>query len=188
MAKKTIIGEDGKEYTVKEKRPIYKRVWFWVLAIIVIAGIGSQLGDEKTPIASEKKTPTETVEKAVKEPLVTEQITETEPVVTEAPIPTEHANALKKGESYATTMSMSKQGVYNQLTSEFGENFPPEAAQYAVDELDKTIDWNANALKKAKSYFETMAMSKDKVYEQLISEFGEKFTPEQAQYAVDNLE
>lgn len=26
------------------------------------------------------------------------------------------------------------------------------------------------------------------IYDQLISEYGEKFTPEQAQYAIDNLE
>jgi hypothetical protein len=45
-----------------------------------------------------------------------------------------------------------------------------------------------NALAKAKDYFEGMSMSKDAVYEQLISEYGEQFTPEQAQYAVDRLE
>ena len=30
-------------------------------------------------------------------------------------------------------------------------------------------------------------MSPDAVYEQLTSEYGEQFTPEEAQYAVDNL-
>jgi hypothetical protein len=33
-----------------------------------------------------------------------------------------------------------------------------------------------------------MSMSKDAVYEQLISEYGGQFTEEQAQYAIDNLE
>lgn len=33
-----------------------------------------------------------------------------------------------------------------------------------------------------------MAMSKDAVYDQLVSEYGEQFTPEQAQYAIDHLE
>ena len=32
-----------------------------------------------------------------------------------------------------------------------------------------------------------MAMSKQAVYDQLVSEHGEKFTAEEAQYAVDNL-
>lgn len=49
-------------------------------------------------------------------------------------IPFEYEQALKKGESYLKTMSFSKQGLYDQLTSEF-EGFTPEAAQYAVDEL-----------------------------------------------------
>ena len=48
-------------------------------------------------------------------------------------------------------------------------------------------DYNKNALEKAKIYQDTMAMSPDAIYEQLVSEHGEQFTPEQAQYAVDNL-
>jgi len=80
---------------------------------------------------------------------------------------------------------MSKAGIYDQLTSEYGENFPPEAAQYAIDNI--VFDWNENALKKAKSYAETMNMSDSAIYDQLISEYGEKFTTEEAQYALDNL-
>ncbi|WP_261805656.1 DUF3862 domain-containing protein [Lapidilactobacillus luobeiensis] len=44
MAKK-IKGADGKEYKVK--KPIYKRVWFWILIVIIVAGIGSALGGNK---------------------------------------------------------------------------------------------------------------------------------------------
>lgn len=80
---------------------------------------------------------------------------------------------------------MSKQGIYDQLTSEYGEKFSPEAAQYAIDNLE--ADWNANALAKAKTYQNTMSMSPAAIYDQLISEHGEKFTAAEAQYAVDNL-
>lgn len=80
---------------------------------------------------------------------------------------------------------MSKAGIYDQLTSEYGEKFSPEAAQYAMDNLE--VDWNKNALEKARSYQDSMAMSPDAIYEQLTSEYGEQFTPEEAQYAVDNL-
>lgn len=82
-------------------------------------------------------------------------------------------------------MHMSKAGIYEQLTSEYGEKFSPEAAQYAVDNL--VADYNANALAKAKSYQETMSMSPEGIRQQLTSEFGEKFTPEEAEYAVQNL-
>ena len=80
---------------------------------------------------------------------------------------------------------MSKAGIYDQLTSEFGDKFPADAAQYAVDNLD--VDYNENALKSAENYAETFNMSSAEIYDQLISEYGEKFTAEQAQYAVDHL-
>lgn len=33
-----------------------------------------------------------------------------------------------------------------------------------------------------------MHMSKARIYDQLTSEYGEKFTAEEAQYAIDNLD
>lgn len=104
----------------------------------------------------------------------------------EEKVPTEYQSALKKAKSYSNTMSMSKAGLYDQLTSEYGEKFSPEAAQYAIDNVD--ADWNANALKKAKSYSDTMNMSKAGIFDQLTSEHGEKFTAEEAQYAIDNVQ
>lgn len=83
-------------------------------------------------------------------------------------------------------MSMSKAGIYDQLTSEYGEGFPAEAAKYAIDNI--VWDWKANALEKAQTYAETTSMSNSAIYDQLISEYGEKFTPEEAQYAIDNLQ
>lgn len=100
-------------------------------------------------------------------------------------VPVEFKNALKKADSYANRMHMSESKLYDQLTSEYGEKFSPEAAQYAIENVN--TDYNANALEKAKSYRESMAMSPDKIYDQLVSEYGEAFTPEQAQYAIDNL-
>jgi len=99
---------------------------------------------------------------------------------------TEQKNALKKAETYAKTLHMSKQGIYDQLTSEYGEKFDKESAQYAIDNL--TIDWNLNALEKAKTYQKSMNMSKKAIYDQLISDYGEKFTTSEAQYAIDHLE
>jgi flagellar biosynthesis GTPase FlhF len=104
----------------------------------------------------------------------------------EESIPREHKSAFKKAETYAKSMHMSKEGIYDQLTSEYGENFPPEAAQYAIDNI--VFDWKENALKKAQTYAEKMDMSNSAIYDQLVSEYGEKFTPEEAQYAIDNLE
>ena len=103
----------------------------------------------------------------------------------ESVVPQEYTNALEKAEIYSDFMHLSKNKIYEQLTSEYGENFSADAAQYAIDNLK--ADYNANALAKAKDYYEQMHMSKNKIYDQLISEYGEAFTTEEAQYAVDNL-
>ncbi|MER2171841.1 MAG: Ltp family lipoprotein [Psychrobacillus psychrodurans] len=99
--------------------------------------------------------------------------------------PREYTAALKTAESYAEIMHMSKAGLYEQLTSEYGEKFPHAAAQYAIDNI--VINWKENALKTARSYAEMMSMSDSAIYDQLVSSYGEKFTPEEAQYAIDNL-
>ena len=101
-------------------------------------------------------------------------------------VPTEFSNALKQAESYSKTMHMSKQAIFDQLTSEYGGKFAADAAQYAVDNIK--ADFKKNALESAKSYQKTLNLSKNAIYDQLISEYGGKFTPEEAQYAVDNLE
>ena len=31
----------------KEKKPIYKKVWFWVLAVIIVGAIGAGMGGTK---------------------------------------------------------------------------------------------------------------------------------------------
>lgn len=82
-------------------------------------------------------------------------------------------------------MHMSKTGIYNQLTSEYGDQFSAEAAQYAIDHIN--VDWNENALQKAKTYQDEMNMSPAAIRDQLISEYGEQFTPEEADYAISNL-
>ena len=100
-------------------------------------------------------------------------------------VPREHAAALKQAERYIEFSAFSEAGLFEQLTSEYGSGFPPEAAQYAIDNLE--VDWNEQALKQARSYLETFPMSDHELREQLISEFGGQFTPEQADYALANL-
>jgi hypothetical protein len=113
-------------------------------------------------------------------------VEETKAPEPEAPaVPAEYGSALVKAASYSNIMNMSKAGVYDQLTSEYGEQFSPEAAQYGVDNVQ--ADWNANALAKAESYQETMAMSPESIREQLTSEYGEQFTAEEADFAIQHL-
>ena len=167
----------------KNKKPIYKRVWFWVIAIIIVIGAtgGSGTDDSKEinsgNIESEQEVSQNNIENTTAENKSENKV--------EDNIPTEYKSALRKAKLYADTMNMSKTGIYDQLTSEYGEKFTVEAAQYAIDNI--TVDWKENALKKAKLYQETMSMSPAAIYDQLTSEYGEKFTAEEAQYAIDNL-
>lgn len=101
-------------------------------------------------------------------------------------VPAEYASALEKARSYAETMHMSKASVRDQLVSEYGEAFPAAAADYAMANLTG-IDWNANALEKAKSYRDDMHMSNTAIRKQLVSKYGEKFTAAEADYAMREL-
>ncbi|MBI6104582.1 Ltp family lipoprotein [Clostridium perfringens] len=184
------------ECGAKNKKAIYKRPWFIILAIIIIIGaVGGSSYEDSTVANNENISEVEqNQDKEIsnnqgeeKDVLVKEneeKVEEKEEKVEEE-VPKEYKSALRKAKVYSDTMSMSKEGLYDQLTSEYGEKFSAEAAQYAVDNLD--VNWKENALKKAKVYQETMAMSPSAIYDQLVSEYGEKFTEEEAQYAVDNL-
>ncbi len=142
----------------KEKKPIYKKGWFWVIAIIaIIIIVASQ--NTNIGVSSNKNNDGTTIEER---------------------------NALIKANEYSMTMHMSKKGIYEQLTSEYGEKFSENAAQYAIDNM--RVDFKANALEKAKNYQNMMNMSKSAIYDQLVSPTGEQFTEEEAQYAIDNLE
>jgi hypothetical protein len=110
------------------------------------------------------------------------------PVVTPSPspiVPAEYKSALSQATTYANTMYLSKQGVYDQLVSEYGGKFSAASAQYAIDNVK--ADWNANALAQAKTYQDTMNLSPAAVRDQLVSEYGGKFTATEADYAIQHL-
>lgn len=162
MAKK-IKDENGNVYV--QKKPFYKKVWFWLLVVIVIfIGFGT-LGSNNSSSSSSSSSSTSSSKKEN--------------------VPTAFTSALHKAQTYSDTMRMSKQGIYDQLTADAGDKFKPEAAKYAVDHVK--ADWNKNALEKAKSYQKDQDMSPDEIRDQLTSNAGEKFTQEQTDYAVNHL-
>lgn len=195
---------------------------FFVLGLIfggVSAGSASNATDDNAPIVSEEEAPAEEAPaaEAVEEPVDAEPAVEEEPAeepteepaeepaaqepveeepVVEEPaapaeeeddssVPAEYNSALTKAETYSDMMHMSKQGIYDQLTSEYGEDFSADAAQYAIDNVQ--ADWNQNALEKARIYQDDMAMSPNAIHDQLTSEYGEQFLQSEADYAIENL-
>lgn len=112
----------------------------------------------------------------------------TEPAATETKqpaVPAEYKSALAQAGTYANTLHLSKKGLYDQLVSEYGGKFKPEAAQYAIDNVK--ADWNANALAQAKTYQNDLHLSPAGVHDQLVSENGGKFTVSEADYAIAHL-
>ena len=108
------------------------------------------------------------------------------PKPTPAPtVPAEYKSALSQADSYANTMHLSKQGVYDQLTSQYGGKFSAAAAQYAIDNV--SADWNANALVSAKNYQSQQSLSPSAIHDQLTSAYGDKFTQAEADYAIQHL-
>ncbi|MBU7474125.1 Ltp family lipoprotein [Lactiplantibacillus pentosus] len=168
-----------------------------VVVLVLIVGISlsggkdNEKSSQSTTAQQERTTESETAE-AEDESETTETKESEEPAKpaastkSESKVPMEHQAALKKAQSYARHMDMSEAGVREQLASSYGENFTPEAVTYAMEHLEG-IDWEANALAKAKSYQKNMAMSTESIREQLTSDYGEQFTSEQADYAIQHL-
>jgi hypothetical protein len=74
----------------------------------------------------------------------------------------------------------SRQGLIDQLSSEYGEKFSVADATAAVDNLN--VDWKAQAARSAAAYLEMSGFSCQGLIDQLSSPSGEQFTVEQATY------
>lgn len=90
--------------------------------------------------------------------------------------------ANRAAEDYLEFMPFSRAGLIEQLTSEYGSGYELADAEFAVSALEETgkVDWNVEAAEAAQSYLDTMSFSRSGLYEQLTSEYGAGFTPEQA--------
>jgi hypothetical protein len=99
---------------------------------------------------------------------------------------TAQSSAVRSAESYLSFKGFSRAGLIGQLTSSYGEGFAPEDAEFAVAYLESTgaVDWNLEAQQSAESYLSFKGFSHDGLYDQLTSEYGEQFTPDQANYAL----
>lgn len=152
---------------------------FLILFVILMFLVGCGNKEEPTTQVPE----TQNVEESTPPEIESEVIdVEVEP---EDNVPREYKNALKSAQNYIDMMAFSEQKLYDQLTSEYGEKYPAEAAQYAIENVE--VDYNQEALESAQNYIDIMAFSERKLFDQLTSEYGEQFLAEAAQYAIDNL-
>jgi hypothetical protein len=93
--------------------------------------------------------------------------------------------AIRSAESYLRLMAFSRQGLIDQLSSEYGDQFSVEDATFAVDSLN--VDWFAEAVESAESYVDLMGFSCQGLIDQLSSEFGDQFTVEEATHGATQV-
>ena len=133
-----------------------------------------------------KEEPAEEPEEEAQEPVIQEEeapeaaIPEEDEVV-----PFEYEQALKSAQNYVDTLHFSRQGLKQQLTSEYGSGFSEEAAEYALEHVD--VDYKEEAVEAAQSYLDAMSFSRQELKQQLTSEYGSGFTEEEAEYALDQV-
>lgn len=101
----------------------------------------------------------------------------------------EQKYAFASGLTYLEVMAFSKQRLIDQLSSEYGDNYPLEVAEFAVNAIEEQglVDWDAECEEAAKNYLDFMSFSKQGLIDQLSSEYGEQFTVEQAERAVEKV-
>ena len=127
--------------------------------------------EAQEPVAQEE----EAVEEEVPEAAIHE----------EEAVPFEYEQALKSAQNYVDTLHFSRQGLKQQLTSEYGSGFSEEAAEYALEHVD--VDYKEEAVEAAQSYLDAMSFSRQELKQQLTSEYGSGFTEEEAEYALDQV-
>ena len=128
--------------------------------------------ETQEPVAQEE----ETVEEEVPEAAIPEE---------DEVVPFEYEQALKSAQNYVDTLHFSRQGLKQQLTSEYGSGFSEEAAEYALEHVD--VDYKQEAVEAAESYLDAMSFSREGLKQQLTSEYGSGFTEEEAEYALDQV-
>ena len=93
-----------------------------------------------------------------------------------------YSAALKRAQGY-NGIHLSKKRIYEMLIY---EGFNSDTAQYAINHLQ--ADYKANALAKARQYLKYGILSKTKIYDWLTSPSIDKFTKEEANYAIQHLD
>jgi hypothetical protein len=110
-------------------------------------------------------------------------------VAASVPMTVAQESAIRSAKSYLSFTGFSRVGLSGQLTSEYGEGFAPEDAEFAIATLEQSgqVDWNQEAVQSAQSYIEMSGFSRSGLFDQLTSEYGEQYTADQANFALDTI-
>ena len=94
-------------------------------------------------------------------------------------------NAVRSAKQYISMTGFSRDGLIDQLSSEYGDGYEVADATAAVDSLN--IDWNEQAVKSAKQYLDMTSFSCNGLIDQLSSSAGDKYTVDQATFGAKQV-
>lgn len=94
-------------------------------------------------------------------------------------------NALAEAKNYLDFSPFSRQGLIDQLSSDYGSQYNVGDATWAVNQLD--VSWKKQAVRAARDYLNFTSFSRQGLIDQLSSSYGSKFTVEEATHAVNQL-
>ena len=89
-------------------------------------------------------------------------------------------NAVRSAKQYLSMQGFSRDGLIQQLSSDYGSGYSVADATVAVDSLN--ADWNKQAVRSAKQYLSMQGFSCKRLIQQLSSSYGSKYTVTQATY------
>ena len=167
------------ENSEKIKKPIYKKGWFWLIVILFIIYI----------IASNSSSPsTQTTSNYQKNLDVEVTVPDFGSMTKDETKVWFDNNKINGTVSEEYSSSIKKDSLISQSISTNTVIHEGDSLTIVYSLGKEPTSEEKNALKKALSYSQTMHMSKKGIYKQLISEYGEGFTEEAAQYAIDNVD
>lgn len=163
-------------------KPWYKKKRIMIplilVALIAFAAMGGDDSENNSPQASNETSTGTDVQ-------VNEQSAETDESQTDdaSSLTKPQQNAVRSAEAYIRMSGFSRQGLIDQLSSEYGDNYNVEDATVAVDSLD--INYNEQAKRSAESYLDMSGFSCQGLIDQLSSDAGDKYTVEQARFGAE---
>lgn len=185
------MSDHGKSAAAKNRKPFWKKWWFWVIIVLTVVAIGGMNGNRTNPTQQATVSAGATPKKDAKLTGITasysgsikdgEQVTDKTSGIT---VTAKYDDGTTKN---VTGWKIQNPGAVNiNAPTEFTIEYEGQTAKVSI-QAQPPVEYQ-NALNKAKSYSDMMHMSKQGIYDQLTSEYGEKFPAEAAQYAVDHLQ
>lgn len=157
-------------------KKLLKFIIFFVLGLVLFGVVIGALTDndsDSTPAKSSNETA------AINETSAAET-TQNNTAENSDSMTAQQKNAVRSAKQYLSFKGFSRDGLIEQLSSEYGDGYDVQDATVAVDSLD--VDWNEQAVKAAQAYLEFKGFSCKGLVQQLSSSAGDKFTKEQAEY------